>query len=164
MVFCFGTISEGLGSFQTLVQSQVYTPQHVLNSTLSFLEAFYDENVLSLNFSADFDSKVEVLRQTLTKRDLKLEDKTARLWTQVLSGQHQFAFNKQKVSMLSDLTPESFQDFYSALLLEAESRHMLLVVVYGQGKRFDLPVKNIIDYQQLDQTSTDLPLQNKNLA
>lgn len=164
MVFCFSAVRQGVGSFQTVVQSQVYTPEHVLNSTVTFLEAFYHDTVTSSNFTRDFDEKLDVLRQTLTKRDLKLEDKTDRVWTQVLSGQHQFSFRKQQVDLLDSLSAEDFRDFYSSLLLEeGASGRRLIVVVYGKGKEFDLPVKSIIDYQRLNQTSTTLPIQSMDM-
>lgn len=149
-----------MGSFQTVVQSQVYTPEHVLNSTLSFLDAFYNSSVLSGTFSHDFASKVEVLRETLTKRDLTLRDKTDRLWAQILTGQHQFTFREQQVGMLGNLSVDCFRDFYNTLLLDGESQRTLTVVVYGEDKAFHLPVRNMIDYQRLNQTSTELPLQN----
>lgn len=164
MVFCFSAVREGVGSFQTVVQSQVYTPEHVLNSTVAFLKAFYHDTVISSNFTRDFVEKVEILRQTLNKRDLKLEDKTDRLWMQVLSGQQQFTFRKQQVDLLDSLTAEEFGNFYSSLLLEeGASRRRLVVVVYGKGKAFHLPVKSVIDYQRLDQTSTTLPIQTMDM-
>lgn len=163
VVFCFSAVRDGVGSFQTVVQSQVYTPERVLNSTLSFLDAFYNNEVHSGNFSSDFASKVEVLRETLTKRDLKLEDKTKRLWTQVLSGQHQFSFQEQQVDMLGKLSVDHFRVFYNSLLLDRESQRRLILVVYGKGQMYDPPVTNMINYQRLNQTSTVLPLQNKDL-
>lgn len=147
-----------MGSFQALVQSQQFTPEHVLNSTNSFLEAFYDDTVLSSNFSAGFNQTVEILRQTLNKRDLTLEDKTNRLWNQILSGQYQFDFKEQQVDMLEELDVQKFREFYDESIVEDASRHRLVVVVYGKGKKFEPPAQHSIDYDHLNQTSTSLPL------
>ena len=160
VVFCFDAVHQGIGSFQTVVQSQVFSPEHVLNSTMQFLDNFYVDTVMSMNFTEDFNNTVQVLRETLTKRDLKLEDKTDRIWAQVMSGQHQFDFRQQQIHHLDDLTAEDFAVFYNDLLLEAVMWRRLVVVVYGEGKEFDLPVEDLVDYQNLDQSSTTLPTQD----
>lgn len=160
VVFCFNAVHQGIGSFQTVVQSQAYSPEHVLNSTMQFLNNFYVNTATSANFTSDFDSKVRVLRETLTKRDLKLEDKTDRIWVQVTSGQHQFNFTQQQVAQLDSLTPKGFTDFYHDLLLNKGVWRRLVVVVHKKGAEFDLPVEDLIDYQNLDQSSTTLPTQD----
>lgn len=103
-----------------------------------------------------------VLLQTLTAHDLRLETKTDRLWAQVLSGQHQFSLRQQQIDMLSSLDiedfVEKFRDFYSTTILDTATRHRFVVVVYGRDKYFELPVENLVDYQQLDHTNTELPV------
>lgn len=158
VVSCFSTSNEGIGSFQALVQSEEFLPEEVLDSMDSFLNTFYEETVTSDDFSTNFSKTVEVLRQTLLRRDLRLEDKTDKLWAQILSGQQQFNFRDQLVAKLPQLTPEGFQQFYNETIVEQDSRHRLVVVVYGLDKDFDLlmDVDNLVDYDHLDQTSTTL--------
>ncbi len=160
VVFCFSHAYQGVGSFQVIVQSQQFLPEHILNSTDTFLSDFYRQTVLSQKFADDFVQTLSVLRQTLTKRDLNLKDKTDRLWDQILSGQNQFNFVDQQVSVLNSLGVEGFRDFYNTYILGEDSRRRLLIVVYGKDKEFTPPVKNLVDYGQLDQTSATLPLQS----
>jgi secreted Zn-dependent insulinase-like peptidase len=158
VVFCFSGVNQGIGSFQTLVQSEEFTPEQVFNSTVDFLANFYSDTVLSQNFTDDFPDKVEVLRQSLNKRDLKLEDKTMRVWTQVQSGQRHFDFREQQLELLNVLDAEKFSSFYESLLLRDETQKRLVVVVYGEDKDYDPPAKDLIDYWHLNPTSTILPI------
>lgn len=161
VAYCTDAVHQGEGSFQTLVQSEVYTPQHVLNSTDAFLSSFYDDVISPQNFSSLLNTTVDVLLQTLTAQDLQLVIKTERLWVQVLSGQQQFSFRQQQIDMLGQLDieefAEEFRDFYTRTILSAGTRRRLVMVVYGKDKSFPLPVENIINYQQLDHTKADLP-------
>ena len=140
-----------------VVQSEEYSPEHVLDSVETFLKEFYHTSILNLT-SSDFSAAVEILRQTLGRRDLALKDKTDLLWKQVLSGQRQFDFKAQQLGMLGSLSLDAFQEFYNQTIIAEDARHKLTLVVYGQGKDFVLPVQNLIDYSSLDQTNTTLPL------
>ena len=153
-MFCFTTENQGVGSFQTLVQSEVFTPEHVLNSTLSFLYSFYHNTILSSNFSEGFPAQVEVLRQTLSKRDLTLQDRTDQLWYQIFSGKNQFDFKQQQLDMLDQLDYDSFLEFYDKLILSGLYRKRVIMVIYGKGKEFNLPVDRVVDYANLDPTIT----------
>ena len=142
-----------------LVQSQQFLPERVLNSTNSFLQSFFDETVMSAEFEGNFVNNVDILTQTLTKRDLNLKDKTDKIWSQILSGQNQFSFVDQQVKALKSLDVTEFRNFYRTQLLEA-SRRKLILVVYGKDKAFAPPAQYTIQYDQLDQTKDSLPLQH----
>ena len=168
VAYCTNAVHQGEGSFQTLVQSEVFSPEHVLDSIDAFLSSFYDDVISAQNFSSLLNQSVGSLMQTLVAQDLQLETKTDRLWAQVLSGQHQFNFRQQQIDMLSSVNIEDFEEFedfvddfrnfYYSTILETDTRHRLVLVVYGKDKYFELPVENLIDYQQLDHTDTELPV------
>ena len=158
MVFCFHKVNEGIGSFQSLVQSEEYSPERVLNSTLSFLDSFYNDTVISENFTSNFDDTRAILMASLLQRDLTLGAKTKRLWNQVVSGQYQFDYKCQQVNMVDNLNSRGFQDFYNETILRKTSRRELVIVVYGKDKSF-MPASDYhIDYHLLNQANSTLPI------
>ena len=111
---------------------------------------------MSAEFEDHFTDIVDVLRLSLSQRDLALSDKTDRLWQEVLSGELLFDLRQQQIGALDGLLVESFQDFYSELILEEETRKKLILVVYGKDKEIKLDVDCDILYDQIEQTGTDL--------
>lgn len=159
---CFSTTQQGFGSFQVLVQSEEFGPERVLNSINSFLEGFYNSTVSADSGSdlvSNFSKAVSDLEDSLTARDLNLQSKTDRLWNQIASGLNQFDFKSQLVDMLQDLELEGFQEFYEETILQKQSRHKLVVIIYGKDKQFQPPVDFTINYRHLNGSSMTLPLQ-----
>ena len=142
-----------------VVQSEQFTPAHVLQSINSFLDNFYNTTVLSDEFELNFNDTIEVLRKSLSQKDLNLSDKTSRMWLEVMSHHHQFDLQYQQLDMLSSLNVKNFQDFYNELILDNVRRRKLLIVVYGQDKEIkvdELDVNCPVSYDQLDQTEASL--------
>ena len=138
-----------------IVQSEEFTPAHVLQSINSFLDNFFNTTVLSDEFKDNFNDTIDVLRTTLSEKDLILSDKTSRMWLEVMSYRRQFDLRYQQLDMLTHLTVENFQEFYRKTILESTTRRKLLMVVYGKGKEIDdLGVNCLVD--QLDQTEANL--------
>ena len=159
VVACFSRINENVGSFQVLVQSEEFTPGHVLNSTNAFLAHFYNEKVLSESFTSNFSDHKMVLRDSLSMKDLTLSDKTSRFWLEIKSNRHQFDLKRQKLDILESLNVTKFQEFYHSLILESETRRKLIVVVYGQDKEIgveDLQVDCAVLYDELEHTKAKL--------
>ncbi len=160
VVFCFNTINEGISSFQTLIQSETFDPDRVLNSTLSFLTSFYHQTLLSPNFTSSFNESAYVLGQSLGASDVKLTDKTDRLWDEIVSGQLQFNKTDQLLAALGKLDYQGFLQFYNDTILREDSYRRLMIVVYGKGKGFefdDTLVDYHVDYASLNQTQLTLP-------
>ena len=68
-----------------VVQSQEYEPGDVLERIDGFVESF--ENYLSINMTEEeWETQVEVYRDTLQRRDTNLADKSDRLWGQISIG------------------------------------------------------------------------------
>ena len=111
---------------------------------------------MSAEFEDHFTDIVDVLRLSLSQRDLALSDKTDRLWQEVLSGELQFDLRQQQIGALDGLLVENFQDFYSELIIEEENRKKLILVVYGKDKEIKLDVDCDILYDQIEQTGADL--------
>ena len=143
------------------MQSQQFSPEHVLNSTNRFLQSFYDDTVTSQDFADNFMNSLNVLKQTLNKQDLNLKDKTDKIWNQILSGQNQFSFVDQQVGVIGNLNVEAFREFYRRNILEQGNRRKLVIVVYGKDKEFEPPAQYSIQYGQLDQTNNTLPIQQR---
>jgi len=68
-----------------VVQSQEYEPGDVLERIDRFVESF--EDYLSINMTEEeWETQVEVYRDTLQRRDTNLADKSGRLWGQISIG------------------------------------------------------------------------------
>ena len=68
-----------------VVQSQEYEPEDVLERINSFVESF--EDYLSINMTEEeWETQVEVYRDTLQRRDTNLASKNSRLWGQISTG------------------------------------------------------------------------------
>ena len=68
-----------------VVQSQEYEPGDVLERIDGFVESF--EDYLSINMTEEeWETQVEVYRDTLQRRDTNLDDKSGRLWGQISIG------------------------------------------------------------------------------
>ena len=161
VVKCFGAVHETSGSLQTLVQSIDYTPQRVLGSIDSFLHSFLDTHLLNISSDGDtFSLQVNILRAKLLRRDLTIDEKTNRLWTQINTGMEQFDWNQQTVDVLARLSPSSLVEFYRQLVTDASRYRKMAIVVYGRGRDSNLSTFNFtypLDYARLDQNRTTLP-------
>ena len=68
-----------------VVQSQEYEPGDVLERIDGFVESF--EDYLSINMTEEeWETQVEVYRDTLQRRDTNLAGKSSRLWGQIKTG------------------------------------------------------------------------------
>ena len=68
-----------------MVQSQEYEPGDVLERINSFMESF--EDYLSINMTEEeWETQLEVYRDTLQRRDTNLAGKSSRLWGQISVG------------------------------------------------------------------------------
>ena len=68
-----------------MVQSQEYEPGDVLERIDRFVESF--EDYLSINMTEEeWETQVEVYRDTLQRRDTNLAGKSSRLWGQISVG------------------------------------------------------------------------------
>ena len=77
-----------------MVQSQEYEPGDVLERIDSFVESF--EDYLSINMTEEeWETQVEVYRDTLQRRDTNLANKNSRLWGQISTG-----MDRQNISIL----------------------------------------------------------------
>ena len=159
MVKCFGAVRGTTGAFQTLIQSFEYTPQRLLGSIDSFLQSFLDVYLQNITHDA-FSSQIEILRAKLLRKDLSIDEKMKRLWSQVGAGTEQFEWNQQTADVLAKVSPSSLVEFYRQLVIDAAKYRRLVIVVYGAGKDGDLTTFNFthsLDYSRLDQYSTVLP-------
>ena len=159
VVFCFKQTNNMIGSFQVLVQSQEYDPEHVLNSVDKFLQSYYDETIQSDNFTIMFAEQKQVLKLSLQQREPTLQERTNRLWTQITNGQLQFDYNSQLLSMLSSdsINATSMNSFYCDNILDSSIYHKLVLVVYGEGKEFEPDVNYPLEYGSLLQNITHYP-------
>ena len=92
--------------------------------------------------------------------DVKLTDKTNRLWDEIVSGQLQFNKTDQLLAALGKLDYQGFLQFYNDTILGEDSYRRLMIVVYGKGKYFefdDTLVDFLVDYASLNQTQLTLP-------
>jgi len=156
VVLCRSFVKENIGSFQVIVQSEEFTPDHVLSSINSFLDDFYNTTVMSPEFESNFSAIVDILRLTLSQKDLTLSDRTDRVWPQVVSGKLQFDLRQQQLGELDGLMVDSFQDFYNKLILDSDFRKKLIILVYGEDQATAVDADCNIQYELIDQTVTDL--------
>ena len=138
------------------MQSEEFTPNHVLSSIESFLEDFYNSTVMSPDFESNFSDIVNILRHSLSDKDLTLSDKTDRVWPEVLSGKLQFDLKQQQLDALDGLLVEAFQDFYSKLILDSNFWKKLTILVYGEDEATEVDADCEIRYDLIDQTQPDL--------
>ena len=79
-----------------MVQSQEYEPGDVLERIDSFAESF--EGYLGNNMTEkEWETQVEVYRDTLQRKDTNLANKNSRLWGQISTG-----MDRQKYSYSID--------------------------------------------------------------
>ena len=143
------------------MQSIDYPPQRLLQSIESFLHSFLDTYLRNVTQDKGaFSSHVEVLRAKLLRKDLSIDEKTARLWYQIDSGMEQFDWNQQTVDVLAKVSPSSLVEFYRQLVIDSTRYRKLAIVVYGSGKESNLSAFNFtysLDYARLDQYKSVLP-------
>ncbi len=156
VAFCRSNVHENIGSFEVLVQSEEFDPDHVLNSINSFLLNYFNDTMMSDEFESSFSDNVAVLRNVLSQKDLALSDKTDRVWPEVMSGNNIFSLRQQQLNILDELSVEEFRFFYSELTVAVDFWKKLTVVVYGNGKELKLEVDCNILYDKIDQTSSEL--------
>lgn len=111
---------------------------------------------MSAQFEEHFSDVVDVLAQSLSKKEQSFPNIANRVWSEILSGDPHFNLRQQQLGALNGVLMKSFQDFYYKIILNEDIRKKLTVVVYGRGKETKLDVDCDILYDQIDQTGTDL--------
>jgi len=155
VVMCYGYITDTSGSFQILVQSEKYNPNFVLDSIHEFFKGYF-KNIKGQIDINKFQSVVEAERKSLQLSRETAQDTSNRVWSDLKTEKNQLLYNQRKKAVLSNLTTDTFLDFYYQNILNNTSRKMLTIVLYGHNKEIKLNVDCNIIYNKIDQTVNDL--------
>jgi len=165
VAFCFQTSSEGVGSFQVVVQSEEYSAPYVLGEIDKFLIAFGD-NFANM-ITSEWNTQKDLYKTTLKQKAQILTDESDMLWGEIITGREQFDYQQQLVEILPNITLESMQQFYSTHITNSSEYRKMVIGVHGKGSSANFTDANFmycLSYSTLDQTAQEFPSGNVNCA
>eukprot|EP00127_Corallochytrium_limacisporum_P003576 Clim_evm59s150 gene=Clim_evmTU59s150 len=116
-------------SVQLSTQATKFTRQHAENCIQRFLDKFMQE--LEGMDTEDFNRQKESLVLLKQHPDLKLQDRSVRLWSEIHGGDYVFDRQEKDVAALSCITKQDIVDFYRQHIHDPGTRRLLRVIVEG---------------------------------
>ena len=129
---CYAAAHSDVLSFELLVQSGTYNPDHILNVMEEFLNDFYDNNLVQLTEDTFNDIKSSYIK-VINQKKLTLKDKTNFLWNYIAVKSYQFDIHSQATKVVRSITGGDLRSFYNDNLLQMSHRKMV-ISIFGYPK------------------------------
>ena len=143
-----------MGLFKLVVQSDTFTPQHVIKSINTFLEGVFNNIIMADSFKGCFKEALIPLRGRIFSTSAKSLESF--LWLQIKTGSLNFNFKKQVLKAINTVDEKLFGKFYFENILDANRRRKLTIVTHGPGKEVKLDVDCHIIFNRITQTENNL--------
>lgn len=118
-------------TFELLVQSGTYGPDHILSVMDEFLVNFNDselkENTQGDKYRKIQESYIDVLNQ----KKVTLTDKTTSLWNQIAVKLYQFDVSSQIADIVKSITGDELRNFYTVTIMQPSTQHKMIIAIFG---------------------------------
>lgn len=148
---CYASAHSGVLSFELLVQSGTYSPNHILNVTKEFLGVFYSKDLTPLtNDENKFSDKKSSYVEVISKKQLTLSGKTTFLWGYIALKLYQFDFHSQVAEVVNTITGEDLRNFYNDIILQTSRRGMVISIFGYPSQPHYISNATEVDYNNID--------------
>jgi len=118
-------------TFELLVQSGTYGPDHILTVMDEFLVNFRDNELAEITQGDNYKKIQESYIDVLNQKKVTLSDKTTSLWNQIAVKLYQFDMNSQIADVVRSITGDELRNFYTVKIMQPSTQHKMIIAIFG---------------------------------
>ena len=148
---CYASAHLDVLSFELLVQSGTYNPDHIVSVMEEFLTTFYNNELANLTSEKVFNDTKSSYIEVINQKELTLSDKTSFLWNYIALKSYQFDIHSQVTEVVHSITGEELRSFYNDNLSHTSYRKLVISIFgYPRIPHYIVNATTTVDYSKID--------------